>query len=174
MCGTKQPFLDTRPKENTLVEKSYEGIGGWLILPIIGLIITPIRVTLLMFKDLAPIFTEGYWNVLTTPGSEAYHPLWASLIIFESVGNIVFIIFPIVLLVFLFRKSKLLPKLMISCLVLNLLFVASDFFLSDLIPAIAEQNDSGSIKELARTVILAVIWIPYFLVSKRVKQTFVK
>jgi hypothetical protein len=154
--------------------KSYEGIRGWLILPLIGLFIAPIRISLTIFKDLVPVFTEGYWNVITTPGSNTYHPLWAPLIIFECVGNIVFIIFSIVLLIFFFRKSRLLPKLMISYLILSLLFVVSDFFLADLIPAVADQRNYQDTKEIARAVIGTIVWVPYFLVSKRVKQTFVR
>lgn len=154
--------------------KSYEGIRGWLILPLIGLFISPIRISISVFRDLVPIFTEGHWNVLTTPGSSAYHPLWAPLIITECVGNVVFVIFSIVLLVFFLRKSRFLPNLIISYLILNLLFVAGDFIIADMIPAVAEQSDLQAAKELGRSIIGAVIWIPYFFVSKRVKQTFVR
>jgi len=154
--------------------KSYEGIRGWLILPLIGLFFAAVRISMVVFKDLVPIFTKGYWNLLTTPGSDVYHPLWAPLILFEFVGNIVFIIFAIVLLVLFFGKSRLLPRVMLSYLILNLLFVVSDFFLADLIPAVAERGNFQDLKELARAVIGAVIWVPYFLVSKRVKQTFVR
>ena len=154
--------------------KSYEGIRGWLILPLIGLFFAAVRISMVVLKDLVPIFTKGYWNSLTTPGSDVYHPLWAPLILFEFVGNIVFIIFAIVLLVLFFGKSRLLPRVMLSYLILNLLFVVSDFFLADLIPAVAERGNFQDLKELARAVIGAVIWVPYFLVSKRVKQTFVR
>ena len=155
-------------------KKSYEGIRGWLILPLIGLFITPVRISISILKDFIPIFTDGRWNVLTTPGSGAYNPLWVALIIFECVGNAVFVIFSIVLLVFFFRKSRLLPKLIISYIILNVLFVAGDFSLANLIPAVAEQSDPQDAKELARAIIGAIVWIPYFLVSKRVEQTFVR
>ena len=154
--------------------KSYEGIRGWLILPLIGLFIVPIRIAILALKDLVPIFTKGYWNSLTTPGSAAYHPLWAPLIIFECVGNTIFAVSAIVLLVFFFRKSRWLPKLMISYLILNLLFVASDLFFANLIPSVAEQSQLEDYKERARAIIGAIVWVPYFWVSKRVKQTFVR
>lgn len=154
--------------------KSYEGIRGWLILPLIGLFISPIRISISVFRDLVPIFTEGHWNVLTTPGSGVYHPLWAPLIITECVGNAVFVIFSVVLLVFFLRKSRFLPNLIISYLILNLLFLAGDFFIADMVPAVAEQSDPQAAKELGRSIIGAVIWVPYFFVSKRVKQTFVR
>lgn len=154
-------------------DEMYRGIGGWLILPTIGLIIAPIRLSLFVFKDLLPIFTQGYWSVLTTPGSEVYHHLWAPLLIFEAVGNIGFIIFAIIVMVYLFTKSRLLPRMIIAFMILNLLFVIADFFLANMIPAVAEQRDIADLKELVRTFIGTVIWVPYFLFSKRVQQTFV-
>jgi hypothetical protein len=154
--------------------KSYEGIRGWLILALIGLAISPVLTAMVVLNDLVPIFTKGHWNLLTTPGSDAYHPFWAPLILFEFVGNTAFFIFSIVLLVLFLRKSKRLPKLMICYLILNPLFVISDSFFANWIPAVAEQSNLQGVNELAMGVIRTVIWIPYFLVSKRVKQTFVR
>jgi len=149
------------------------GLGGWLILPLIGLFVLPIRFVASLINDFLPIFQEGYWEILTTPGTEAYHHLWAPLITFEIVGNAFFIIFDIILVFLFFTKSHRLPTLMIAFLSLNLLFVVSDFFFANLIPAVAAESDPESVKELGRAIIGAMIWIPYFLVSKRVKNTFV-
>jgi len=151
-----------------------KGLGGWLIIPAIGLFLYPIRMAFILINDFLPIFREGYWEVLTTPGSEAYHHLWAPLLIFEMVGNTFFIIFNIVLIFLFFTKSYRFPTLFIVFLAISLLFVAGDFFFADLIPAVAAESDPASVKELTRSIIAAIIWIPYFLVSRRVKNTFVK
>lgn len=151
-----------------------KGLAGWLILPAIGLFILPIRLTISLINDFLPIFQKGYWQVLTTPGSDAYHHLWAPLIVFEIFGNSLFIIFSIVLIFLYFAKSYRFPALFIAYLVVNLVFVAGDYFFADLIPVVAAKNDPESMKELMRTIVGATIWIPYFLVSKRVKNTFVK
>jgi hypothetical protein len=74
-------------------QNAYEGIGGWLIVPLIGLLVTPIRIFASVYQDLLAIFPEGYWDVVTNPGHELYHPLWAPLIIIELLGNFVFILF---------------------------------------------------------------------------------
>ncbi len=153
---------------------AYDKIGGWLILVAIGLILTPLRLGFALFKDILPVFSAETWQVLTTPGTEAYHPSWAPLLIFELVGNIIFIIFPIVIAIFFFQKRKVVPKLIIAFLLSNLAFVGSDYFLANTIPFVASQDDPASLKELARTLVGSLIWVPYFLVSKRAKATFIK
>ncbi len=151
-----------------------KGLGGWLILPALGLIVLPIRIGFMLYSDFLPIFQEGYWEVLTDPASESYHHLWAPLIIVETIGNGFFILFDLVLIFLFFTKSHRFPLLFIIFLASNLLFVVGDFFMADLIPAIAEQEDEDSFKEMTRSIVNTAIWIPYFLVSKRVKNTFVK
>jgi len=151
-----------------------KGLGGWLILPAIGLFYLPVRLLISLNKDFLPIFAKGYWEILTTPGSEAYHHLWAPLIIFEISSNILFILFDVFLIFLFFTKSYRFPLLYIIFLVSNLLFVVGDFFFADFSPIIAAESDPDSLMEVARTIVAAMIWIPYFLVSKRVKNTFVK
>ena len=156
------------------VGEAPRGLGGWLILVAIGLIVSPLRIGYFLIKEFVPIFEKGYWAILTTPGSDAYHPLWEPLLIFEIAGNFIFLVTGIILIFLFFAKSYRLPILMVAYLALNLLFVVSDFLFADLIPAVAAQNDSESVRELVRAIAGAIIWIPYFLVSKRVKSTFVK
>lgn len=155
-------------------KKEPSGLGGWLILPMLGLMFTPLRIGVALVVTFLPIFTEGYWEILTTPGSEAYHALWAPLIIFEIIGNLFFLLGSIVLLVLFFKKHCRFPKLMIIYLLLNVAYVGGDYFLSGLIPAVAEEEDPESIKELVRAVVAAAVWIPYFIKSERVKNTFTK
>ena len=124
----------------TMAQKEPRGLGGWLILPAIGLFVYPIRSAASFYNDFLPIFREGYWEVLTTPGSEAYHHLWAPLIISELVGNTIFIIFDIVLIVLFFTKSYRFPALMIIFLAAGLFFVAGDFVFANFIPALAASQ----------------------------------
>lgn len=151
-----------------------KGIGGWLILPVIGLIVLPLRLAYSLMTDFLPIFQQGYWELLTVPGTDAYHPLWGPLLTFEIVGNVFFIVFALVLLYLVFTKHPRTPGLFIAFLATNLAFVTGDFFAANLIPAVAAQDDAESVKELARTAIGAMIWIPYFLKSERVRNTFAK
>ena len=80
-----------------------------------------------------------------------------------------------VILIFLcLKKSYRFPTLCIIFLALNIFVVVGDFFLANTIPAVAAEENTAVLKEMAQVVIVAIVWIPYFLVSKRVKNTFVK
>jgi hypothetical protein len=160
-------------KNRDAAPKQYDKIGGWLILVAIGLIFAPIRLLVVLFKDLLPALSADTWSRLTTPGTEAYHPLWAPLLFFEIIGNCLFILSPIIVAVFFFQRRRFVPRLIIVLLLANLVFVAIDYFAADLIPFVAAQEDLGSLKELIRALIACAIWVPYFLVSKRAKGTFV-
>ena len=150
------------------------GLGGWLILPMLGLIFLPFKIGALLVTTHMPIFSEGYWDILTNSESEAYHALWAPLLTYEIIGNLIFILASVILLVFFFQKHHSFPKLMIIYLATNLVFVGIDFFAADLIPAVAAEPAPESTIELIRTLVGAAIWIPYFKNSVRVRNTFTK
>jgi uncharacterized protein DUF2569 len=156
-------------------QKSFDSIGGWLILFLVGLVVTPARLLFILYQQYLPFFSEGHWSVLTTPGSEAYHPLWAPLLIGELAGNTAIVVLTLVTLFFFLRRSRLAPRLVITLLAFSLLFQGADYYVLTLIPAVAEQgNDAALIRDLVRAVGGAAIWIPYFLISKRVKGTFTR
>ncbi len=156
-------------------ERNLEGIGGWLILILIGIIVSSGRLSLHLYQSYVPIFSDGTWEALTSTSSERYHSLWAPLIWFEIVGNLAIVLLGLGTLYLFFTRSRHTPRMAITWLATGLFFVVTDFFLADQIPFIAAQpTDMDSVKEVARSVVGAAIWIPYFLVSKRVKATFTR
>ena len=151
-----------------------KGLGGWLTVFILGLAFTVLRINYLLFTTYLPIFRDGTWQALTTPGSDNYHAYWAPLLSFEIVGNIAVIGLAVLTLVFMLQKRKLAPRLAIACLATSMLVVLVDYIAADLIPVVAEQDNQDAMRELIRSAFGAMVWIPYFLVSKRVKATFVE
>jgi len=149
-----------------------KGVGGWLILVTIGLVVTPIRLLVLVLGTYLPIFTGDAWSLLTTPGTAAYNPLWKPMLLFELFGNAVFFLWSLALLVLLFGHKRIFPKLMIAFYLANFLFVGIDFLAASGIPAVAAKDDGSSLGELIRSIVVCAIWVPYFLQSERVKQTF--
>jgi len=148
------------------------GIGGWLILPVLGLFVFPVRVLISLVTDYVPIFQDGIWGNLTTPGSEVYHSLWAPVIIAEIFCNVGFLLFDLALLYLLFTKSHRFPVAFIVFTLANLLFIVSDAAIAWQIPAVAARGLEGVGAEIARALLVAAVWVPYMLVSKRVRNTF--
>lgn len=151
-----------------------KGLGGWLVLPGIGLIITPFTIMWQVLTEFVPIFRDGYWEVLTTPGSEAYHWLWGPTLIFELLGNAVLAVFAVFLLALYFMKNYRFPKLYIAFLAFNVVFLTVDLVAVYQVLASSGEFEGEGVRDLFRGVVGALIWIPYMLTSKRVKNTFVK
>lgn len=149
-----------------------QGIGGWLILIVIGLVVTPIRIGITVYNTYVPIFSGETWSLLTTPGAAAYNPMWKPILLFEIFGNLIFLFSSVALLFLLFGRKRIFPRLMIAFYIANLLFVGLDLVAASSIPTVASQADASSTMELVRSILVCAVWVPYFLVSERVKQTF--
>lgn len=148
------------------------GIGGWLILPAIGLFVFPVRVAISLITDYWPLFQGGVWRNLTAPGSEVYHPLWAPVIAVEIAFKAGFVLLDLALLYLLFARSHRFPKAFIAFALLYLAFVVGDAAVAWQIPAVAARGLEGVGAEVAPSLVVAAIWVPYMLVSKRVRNTF--
>jgi len=148
-------------------------LGGWLILIAVGLVLWPIVLLALILQTHVPIFMDGRWDVLTTPGTEVYHWLWGPLLLYEVLGNIAFLVAHVWLLVIFFKRSRVFPKLFIWVFVLKVPFMLSDTLLCSVVAPDVPVFDPDTVRELGKSIVVALIWVPYMLVSRRVKNTFV-
>jgi hypothetical protein len=149
------------------------GLGGWLIPVGVGLVLGPLRLIALLVQTFVPMFENGTWEALTSPESSSYHPLWAPILIGELTVNIVFALTYFYLLVLFFRKSPLFPKVFIALILGSLVFILVDTLAVSVVLPNEPLFDADTVGELARSLVAATIWIPYMLISKRVKNTFV-
>ncbi|MFD9900863.1 DUF2569 domain-containing protein [Mesorhizobium sp. NPDC059025] len=144
------------------------GLGGWLVLPIIGLLVTPLR---------GVFHLAGYGELLASmqrlPGS------LSAFLVLEFVGNIiVLIVLPVILLVLLFRRSASFQRLFVIWAAGGLAFIVLDLIgtqvlFGDLLEATNQTLlDEQTTTELLRSVVFSVIWIPYMRLSRRVANTF--
>jgi hypothetical protein len=155
-------------------KKDLKGIRGWLILVAIGVVLSPIRMLAVFVPLYQEIFTNGTWEALTTTTSEVYHPMWAPLLIGELGFNALMFAASIYLIYLFFSKHYLFPKVYIILVVISLVFIPLDaWFVSFIMPE-KPIFDPETLKEFVRTLIVGMIWIPYMLISKRVKATFVE
>ncbi|SDK63855.1 DUF2569 domain-containing protein [Microbulbifer yueqingensis] len=151
-----------------------KGLGGWLILVGLGVVIAPIRMLITYIPIYKPIFEDGTWQALTTVGSEAYHPMWGPLLIGEIAYNSILVVALTYLVYLFFSKHYLFPKVFIAIILVSLVFIPLDSWMVTRIFPSEPVFDPDTTKEFLRTLIGGVIWIPYMLVSKRVKATFVE
>lgn len=132
------------------------GIGGWLILPAIGLVLSPILNFFTFISEL---------EILS--GGSLYD--YETLITFEVIYIALFIIFQIYTAVKFFTKKMDAPQLVILVLIVNIVGLA---IIALWIASIGDLPDEISMG-VVRAIIAAAIWIPYFKRSLRVMNTFV-
>ncbi|MHC2068888.1 DUF2569 domain-containing protein [Bremerella sp. T1] len=154
--------------------KDLDGLGGWLILVGIGVVLSPIRLAILMLMTYPGIFLSDTWASLTTPGSEFYSPYWAPILIGEIVVNGLQFVACLYLMYLYFGKKKAFPAVYIGLTLFVLAFIVVDANVVKLVLPDEPIFDEDTIKELTRSAVSALIWIPYMLVSERVKATFTR
>lgn len=146
---------ENQPEKNLV----YTKIGGWLILVAIGLVLSPVSILIYVISDILPAFSA-------VPFSQVSGELRLYLYL-DLVFNLSLCVYIIYVIVLFFKRRTTAPKLVISLYILNFVFIILDRFVFK------------SISELQWTLVIiqsvasSLIWIPYFLISKRVKGTFV-
>jgi hypothetical protein len=149
------------------------GIGGWLILIAIGLCLTPIRIGAEIVQGVRSLQPLA-WRAVTTPGSPAYHPLFGPLIIGEMVANAALLGWALVLLYLFFTKRRAFPRAMIAFLIVRVAIQMADIFVASSIPVAAGSIGPRVYGSLAGNLLVVLVWVPYFLKSRRVAVTFVR
>jgi hypothetical protein len=147
-------------------QNELKGLCGFLILVVLGIVISPIRLLITSVPLYLPMFNDGTWEVLTTVGSADYHPLWGPILIGEIIYNLGIVAVSIYLIYLFFSKHYLFPKLYIATLVAPLIIIPLDAWLATLILPNEPMFDPATTKEFTSALICGFIWIPYMLVSK--------
>lgn len=150
-----------------------EGIGGWLILVAIGVVMTPLRILMLLVGTYPRLFSDGTWQALTTPSSENYDPLWEPILLGELVTNMALLVASIYTAYLFFSKKAKFPKWFIGIALFTFVFIIVDAFAVKLAQPDEPVFDSDTTGEALRSLISIMIWVPYMRVSERVKATFV-
>ena len=149
------------------------GLGGWLVLIGIGICLSPLLIGGSMIRTNS-VFSLTTWTALTTPGGARYSAWWAPGLIFELLGNLTRFAWSVLLVFFFFQRRASFPKLYIALLVSNVLFLACDDILTQMIRPAGGKTDVPISGRVISYVIGAVLWSLYMLQSRRVKYTFVR
>jgi len=145
-------------------------IGGWLILIAIALITTPFYFLSIVISD--DIILNGDWLQFLNPNSIIFDLSLGLLIFVEFIVNMSFLVFYTLAIFLFFKKRSSFPKVFIHLLICNTVFIILDNMIVYII-APSSLNEDEVIKEVLYSIIRAGIWVPYFLLSERSKETFV-
>lgn len=150
---------------------SLKGIGGWLILLSVGVLISPL-VTLKEFWELAePALSYNRWLILADPAQETFNPVAAPFLLFANIVNEALFIFFVLAVFLFFRKKKIFPQLYMYLLLGDFLFFIIDHLI--FVYIYSEQPTGIERSQIVKYAISTLIWCTYLLKSKRVKSTFV-
>jgi hypothetical protein len=159
--------------EPSLARDGPEGLGGWLVIVAISLVVSPIRLVLFIVQTYLPLVRDGTFLALITPASERFHPMLASIIVLEVIVNAFFIAFSIWLIVLFFQKSRRFPLRFVILSVLSVVFILGDTLAVAALD-LGSPWDAEGIRELMRGLFALCVWGPYMFVSARVNNTFVR
>lgn len=142
-------------------QKDLRGIEGWLILVAIGLGLEPLGLLLSVGGTLLALMSPMSRDLISA------HPGVARLLMLSAAIDAIFIVALIVLNMLFYGKKKSFPRWAIGFLAANLILnLAVRQMLLQYMPAFPSTDAFLSLFS-------AAVWIPYFLLSQRVKQTFV-
>jgi hypothetical protein len=150
------------------------GIKGWLLLVGLGLIISPVKIIISLFTTYAPMFKNGAWERLTTAGSSYYIPNFQELATVEIIYNICITVAGIYLIYLFTNKKKEFPNIFIAVTIISIVAIPIDSFITTLVIKDSEFFDYETVKDFMKLIVNAGVWVPYMLISKRVKHTFIK
>jgi|SRR5690625_350723 len=160
--------------ENITADANFEGLRGWLILVGLGVVLSPLIMAITILPTYSHIFSSGLWSAVATQTSKAYNPAFAALLIVELTVNCALIVAWVFAAYLFFSKKKAFPKVFIGIVAFSLLFIIVDVCTVKALLPTVHIFDSNTMGQFVRSLIVALIWIPYMLISRRVQATFVR
>lgn len=150
------------------------GLNGWLALVGFGLVISPMRLLAILATEHRHSFDQDVWEAMTVPSGASYQEWLGLLIVGEIVGNLIMLTLVLWAATLFFRRHRIFPRVFIGMSVYSLLLVAGDMIVVNRLIVTPPEDPMVSYRELMRSIVHAVIWIPYMLISKRVRNTFTR
>ena len=142
------------------------GLGGWLILVGIGIVVSPVRILSTLSTTWQTV-DGAAWGQLTNPGTTSYDPLWAPGLMFELIANVGLFVFSCLLVYLFFKKKRQFPVVFICVVLASIAVNIVDVAFQHALPI----DDPASIN--GKLVSSGVLWMVYMIRSRRVRNTFV-
>ena len=147
------------------------GVGGWFLLPLLGVFLSPFVIAFNLLA-IMPAITMSTWRVITNPHMPGFDPVLPVLVVAEMVGNEVVLVFSIVLMFALARRLRIFRRLYI----VTMLAVLGLAWVDAVAVTVVTASGSEDIAEVGRLIMSSIstlLWCLYMLVSRRVRNTFI-
>lgn len=166
-----QPKTGIRPERPGI-----SGLGGWLILIQISLWLALV----FLISDVSQvnvIMDPARWEVGRGVDPQIYTEMIRPLLWFGFISSIILLIIVIVNLILLYKRKRQFPRMMMVMYVMNVIISIVTWILIARNEIPREQHvldATPAFHLIVRSILVCCIFIPYFLRSVRVKNTFVK
>jgi hypothetical protein len=158
------------------IDERASGPGGYPIAALVlgfGLVLGGLVLLHSVLSTFALIFSHD-WTYLTTPDAPGYDPFWKLVVGAELLMSLLLTALLSAVLISFGLKRKSFVRLTMLWMMAWVLVSIVDHNLSAIIPAL---YDDGTVHRTAYRVLIAgvvaVIWMPYLMFSRRLKQAFV-
>lgn len=154
-------------------ESEPQRIGGWLFLVALGMTVAPFRQLIAMQETFSLLLAEDALAVLL-PLSPHFMPGMALVTGFEVLFQAGLLVATGMMTFLFFRKDYRFPRFFIATFVGSVVFVFLDHGLCLLVFPDSLQVDPIDWRSVMSAATVAAVWVPYMLLSKRAKATFVR
>ncbi len=155
---------------NKIKKKSIEGT---LYFPLIASLAAPFLSFNAFRQMILPFNFDERWVNISSSALETFNAPWVKVVLFQFISNIVLFLITVVLLISFFQLTKHYTKMVITYFILKILLITLIFYFQTVVkgpptPTLQQITGIGT-----RSLLFTGIWIPYFLLSERVRETFI-
>lgn len=148
-------------------------IRGTLYFALIASIFSPIVEFNKLRSIILPFSFDKTWLQISDYTLKTYNYQWENLILFDFYSSLFLFIFSVALLFLFISRTRHYIKIVITFFIMKALIITLVFYFRTVIrgplpPNLEEIQAAG-----AMILIFAGVWIPYFLLSERVNETFI-
>ncbi len=151
----------------------YQAIGGWLYLLGFGVIVTPLSLIPIVATDVLPSLNQHAWDALVEGENIVYTWIFGGLYAASPLVFLALLVFHVALIPLFIGRYRLFPATTIALTTASISYAV---VVAVCLAIVSDEVkiDSSGVAEIVASIISAAIWIPYLLISKRVRATFVR
>jgi len=150
------------------------GLQGWLVLPAIGLVFRPFILVVGLWPTLRLVADHPAWVTFVDSESGGYIAGFVGGAVAEVLMGCLFAAWSVVLLVQFFGRKRSLPVSLVAYLISFPVWAAIHTVWFRQLPFATQEPLTSDVMDLVKICVPSAVWVPYFLVSRRVKLTFTR